>query len=239
MIADVRIRTLWTTPSQRGAILSAVLLGPLAGLSFFMWVGRPWWDPPWKVIQLGASGVSLVMFALGLWIVKGRRWAWFFLFGTLSLWALVTIGFAVAGLDFWLGLFAVFLVWYQAFVLMRFYRDARRSYINPSWRWYQGKPQSIPNLICQFQGQEFKVARFDREGAFIFRDQMDLHPKKLSKKVVPIQFEFEKRPVSCKGAPVSESAVGYGILFDQRDGAALKDVGDLFESMKGRGYAAD
>lgn len=239
MIPNVRTRILWITKPQRRALAWVVLTGFWAAGAMFMWVGRPWWDPPLRGMALAGGGVALVTGALGIWIAKGRRWAFWFLAAVLLAWTATMAMVALIRTDFWFGLFSLALSAHSGWTLVLFWRNLRRSYVDPAWRWFQGQPSPIPHLTCHVMDQEFRVCRFDREGAYVFSPGASNSRKKLSRKVVPLVFQFENDSVECKGMVVSESDQGWGFQFDPYHGATSKNVGDLFERMKGRGYAID
>lgn len=200
---------------------------------------------------LWSVGVSLWSLALAVWIAKGRRWAFGALSGFLLIWiASVAV---VAGIrsDYWLSLFVVALSGYAYLLLNSFWKETRKSHSDPLIRWYQGEPRSIPNLICRWSHsgsmEDFRVARFDRDGAFVFHDARPenlattkVQPQKFkSSQKMKLKFSFEDHSIDCSAEPVaiSPSNHGVGVRFSSQDAADLKRVGDLFEAMKGRGYA--
>jgi hypothetical protein len=238
-MVQVRIRILWTTAAQRRAVAWILLSGIWAAATMFMWVDRPWWNPPWRGMAFAGIGTALFMFALALWVTKGRRWALWALSIILGIWALGVATVALVRIDFWTGIFSVAQIGYVGWTLNIFWQNARRSYVDPAWRWFQGSPIAIPHLTCKVGNKPFRVARFDLEGAFLFS------PDKLDRKFAhkrtyhALSFEFEGHVVETRAIPVSESSEGIGFQFDSEHGATSKHVGDLFERMKGRGYATD
>ena len=110
-----------------------------------------------------------------------------------------------------------------------------RSFLSSGTTWYQSLPRPLPTLKCQTSGREFKVSRFDRDGAFIFdREPFTAAvPKKME-----LTFVLNNKTIQCEAEPMTllSGGRGIGLRFKNLKPDIKKDLGDFVEKLRGEGY---
>jgi hypothetical protein len=140
------------------------------------------------------------------------------------------------------GLLLSYLAWLRL--------ELGRSFLDPYIHWYEGLPRPVPGLECQVLTEgaraEYRVARLDREGVFVFRDNSKLEQKRAKYDKAQNQellISFRDRHVRCVGIPIRVmdrmgTECGIGFQFQDMSSDAQKTLGDFVEALKGEGYVS-
>ncbi len=233
------------------AVQALALCVPLAAFEVILVKRAPWWRLPYQQIGMVCAPVAVLCLILSVLLLRGRKVGLYLTAFFGSIWFLSN-GWMALRLHYpSLGIFALMLGGLSFAYLAWLKLELSRSYVDPQMHWFEGLPQPVPGLACEIraddQRSEFRVARLDREGVFIFRDnsrgeraparkftQADNHELFLS---------FRDRHVRCVGVPVrifsrmgTESIIGF--KFRDMSADSRKLLGDFVEALKGEGYVS-
>lgn len=229
------------------AALALALCALLAALQVAIHAGTPWWKLPLARMGLFSAGAAAVLVPLSWLMVRGNLRAARAVHSVLAAWAIFSGLVALAGGSVPLGFFAIFQILVFGGLSLWVETELSRSFVNPGMRWYQGLPAPIPSLQCEIQGEradsrrEFRVARMDREGAYVFQradGMLDLRRRGPREMV----FRLRDHEIRCVGVPVgyfdrgSSTGAGVGFRFSGMTADRRKDLGDFIEALQGEGY---
>ncbi len=224
-----------------GAALLACAL-PAAWQAVLM-SGRPWWQIS-AILPLSAAVVALFLVSPGVYgLFRARRWTTRYLEVIAVFWVLLTGWAALRQHSTLLGFFALALAAGWTALLSWSRAEMGRSYWDPRMRWFQGLPEPLPGLECQFQVGEkndsWRVARLDEDGAFVFRD--DSAPAALpAASDGPVECVFHFRGSSVRSPALTRVVLrdgrGAGLQFRDLDPDARKALGDFVEQLRGEGH---
>lgn len=233
------------------AVQALALCVPLAALEVIIVKRAPWWRLPYQQIGIVCAPAFVLCVILSILLLRGRKFglyaaaffgvAWFVSNGWMALrlhYPSLGIFALVLG-----GLTLAHLAWLQL--------ELSRSYIDPQLHWYEGLPQPVPGLACEIRNEsqkdEYRVARLDREGVFIFRDNLKFkqasEPRFAKAENLEMKLSYRDRHVRCTGVPVrvlnrmgAESVIGF--KFRDMSADSRKVLGDFVEALKGEGYVS-
>jgi hypothetical protein len=229
------------------AIQALILCVPLAAFEVILVKRAPWWRLPYQQIAYVCAPVFVMCVIISILLFKGRRIGWYAMAVLGGLWFLSS-GWMALRLHYpSLGIFGLILGGLLLAHLSWLKLELGRSFIDPKMHWYEGLPRPVPGLSCEFERSEYRVARLDREGVFIFRDNLRGTVPQAAQFGKPENFEllltFREKQARCVGVPVcifnrmgSESVIG--IKFRDMSADSRKLLGDFVEALKGEGYVS-
>lgn len=216
---------------------------PLAAFETIVVTRAPWWHLPLRSIGIWSVAVALICLPLSVWLMRGNRWAWRVTQLFLGAWVVLNVWVAARMRNPSLGFLTVFLLAFFGALAFWLRHELGRSFFDPRMAWYQGLPKVLPGLRCQVAWGDrelsCKVARLDREGAFVVcpgtASLGDLRPDAPSE----LTFSFREREVRCRALPmrVLDGERGAGFQFDGLAPDSRKMLGDFIETLRGEGYA--
>ncbi|MFL5815261.1 MAG: hypothetical protein ACJ763_16920 [Bdellovibrionia bacterium] len=233
------------------AIQALALCVPLAAFEVILVKRAPWWRLPYQQIGYVCVPVFVVSVIISILLLKGRRIGWYALAVLASFWFLSN-GWMALRLHYpSLGIYGLVLGGLMLAHLSWLKLELGRSFIDPKMHWYEGLPQPVPGLNCEINLQsernEYRVARLDREGVFVFRDNSrgttPTGEKFVKPENVELLLSFREKQTRCVGVPVcvfnrmgSESVIGF--KFRDMSADSRKLLGDFVEALKGEGYVS-
>ena len=239
----VAMRVILIPTRLRFAAVVLFLCVPLAALETVIVTRAPWWRLPLRSIGVWSLSTFLICLPLAVWLMRGNRWAYRILQLFFGAWLFLSAWVAFRTRNPSLGFYTVFLVACFGGLSLWFRQELARSFFDPKKRWFQGLPQSVPGLVCRVtwgdRELDCKVARLDREGAFVvcpgvenFTGLKADHPSELT-------FRFRERTIACKALPMRAlgGVRGAGFQFTSMAPDLKKELGDFIETLRGEGYA--
>ncbi len=223
--------------------LMLMLAIPFVALQTIIAARAPWWDLPIKSIQIWAAAVGMISFPLAIWIAHGKKWAFRVTYVFATIWCLLSVMLAIHLGHFWLNVFVLFLILFWIIVLSKLKIEMERSYLDPNMAWYQGLPETIPGIVCEFKTPNkiysARVSRFDEDGTFVvFSETVELSPR--HKNQYELSFFSDEKKVQCQGKLIRalDQFKGLGIQFVNLTPDQKKQAGDFVEWLRGKGYVA-
>jgi len=183
-------------------------------------------------------------FFLALAVLRGKSWVYGVSACFFIVWWVVSLVFvcqirmpSLAFFTFSLGLFAL---WELGWLRWQF----KCSFMDPHWKWYQGRPRRIPELKCELragkdQVWECYVCRIDRGGIFVFQvSEQPIAQWMLTQKRLELLVRFKKFSLALEGVPtqVLSQNQGLGIRFFELSVDRKKHLGDFLAMLEGVGY---
>jgi hypothetical protein len=233
------------------AVQALALCVPLAALEVIIVKRAPWWRLPYQQIGIVCAPALVLCVILSVLLLRGRKTALYVTAFLGAAW-FVSNGWMALRLHYpSLGIFALILGGLTLAHLAWLQLELGRSYIDPQMHWYEGLPQPVPGLACEIrqdsQKLEYRVSRLDREGVFVFRDNLRTRSAQTARFSKPENIElllsFRDRQVQCTGVPVrvldrmgAESVIGF--KFRDMSADSRKVLGDFVEALKGEGYVS-
>ncbi len=222
-------------------LLSAAV--PLAAFQVAVVLHAPWWRLPYR-------SMGLVALLAGIWFspwivgaIRGRRSAYIVLLLTGGVWSLGSVVMAIALVSPVLGFFSLFLALYWIAALVWTEREMGRSYFDPRLRWFEGLPVPVPGVRCVLTAESesregLKVARLDRDGAFLFSETGDFNSFKKGRRT-ELLFQYREKQVRGSAVPVMSlhDRRGMGFQFDGMSPDERKKMDDFIETLRGEGHA--
>ena len=204
------------------------------------------WNLPRERIAAVALLAALLFFPLVHWLNSGRIWALWLTVITATSWFAVSLVSAFHLASFWMAIFVTFLGAYWIITWSWLKLELEKSYFDPRMKWYHGAPEAISGLTARpttegLQG-DFRVCRFDYDGAFIFRSAAAKAAGQEAKKPgkrLKVCFSFRGSEVEVEGAVIKVIGTneGFGIRFEVNSPDLRKELGDFIERLRGEGYA--
>jgi hypothetical protein len=229
------------------AVQALALCVPLAAFEVILVKRAPWWRLPYQQIGYVCVPVFAACVIISILLLKGRRIAWYVMAVLSGFWFLSN-GWMALRLHYpSLGIFGLVLGGLMLAHLSWLKLELGRSFIDPKMHWYEGLPQPVPGLNCEVDRNAYRVARLDREGVFVFRDNSRGTAATDEKFKKPENSElllsFREKQIRCVGVPVcvfdrmgSESVIGF--KFRDMSADSRKQLGDFVEALKGEGYVS-
>jgi hypothetical protein len=217
---------------------------PLAVLQVILVSRAPLWNLPRDRIGMVTLLALFIFLPLVHWLNSGRTWAIWLTALTAVSWFVVTFFSALQQVSFWMGIFVTLLgaYWVVTWSWLKF--ELQKSYFDPRMKWYHGSPEAISGLHAKVSegsvSGDYRVCRFDRDGAFIFRSaKAGGEAVKKPEKRLKAAFSFRGSEVEVEGSiiKVIGKNEGFGVRFEMVSSDASKDIGDFIERLKGEGYA--
>ncbi len=204
---------------------------------------RPWWQIS-AVLPLSAALIALLLISPGVYgLFRAKRWTLRYLEAIAAFWVLLTGWVALRQHSTLLGFFALALAAAWTALLSWSRAEMGRSFWDPQMRWFQGLPEPIPGLECQFQMGEkkesWRVARLDEDGAFVFRDDSAaIRVPAAWEQGVECVFQFRGSAVRSPAMTrvVLKDGRGAGLQFRGLDPDGRKALGDFVEQLRGEGH---
>ena len=235
-----------------GLLLLAV---PLVAFHVALVQRAPWWRLPLEDMGIAGGVVFLLLLPITFLMSRGRQWALHTTVILSGIWIALSGVLAIEARNPALGFFTVFLISFATTVLFWISKEMNRSYFNPGAEWFQGLPESIPEISCKigFGGiaggseteqfwKQCRVARMDDEGAFVFCEQAvfgrDSLPVLRKSAKVEMIFSHKECQLRCQGKPIRllHQNQGVGIRFTGLTPDISKELGDWVERLRGKGY---
>ncbi len=218
---------------------------PFAVLQAILASGAPLWNLPRDRIGFVALLALALFLPLVHWLNSGKIWALWLTAITALSWFLVSMFSAFHLVSFWMAIFVTFLGAYWLVTCLWLRAELQKSYFDPQMKWYHGAPEAIAGLSAEIvEGGplgEFRVCRFDRDGAFVFRSSAQSEEKaelRRPPKRLAVAFRYRGREVLVNGAVIKVigQGDGFGFRFAAPSPDLQKDLGDFIERLKGEGY---
>lgn len=245
------MRTL-SIPSQLRLIAVLILMSiPAVALQLILIYQIPIWKLPYQNVRVWLIATALISVPLSYWMSLGKAYAYTLTSFFALIWVLISVVVAIKSGSFWFGFMALVLASCWVLVLSAARRQLSKSYLYTGTKWYEGLPQSVPHLECEFiQDQEgfsidrIKVSRFDYEGCFVYlegiKNKKDFRAifKKMKNKKWNLVFRYHQEEIHCQAIPICSVDLYYGIglKFEKMSPDRKKEAFDFFENLKGIGY---
>jgi len=215
---------------------------PIAALQSIVVTRAPWWQLPYRTIEIWSVAVALICIPLVIWMIRGKKWALSLCGAFAVFWCTLSAWVAYRTSNPSLGFFTLFLTlfWSGLFFWLKY--EMGRSFFDPQLCWYQTLPQAIPGVKCSLQVREgervdFRVSRLDLDGTFVFSDAKQVSSAR-EKSVVEMIFTFREHEVRCHGTLIRslQKNSGAGFQFQKMTPDAQKKLGDFVEVLRGEGH---
>lgn len=230
-----------------GAMLASFEILLIENIPFSMasyWIVRRSF-PYFTVMLVGAFAAAGFLYFGFTRLRYSLLWIGAFL---LALWNGFNFARLIQAPSFWFAIYSLFVVAYSLLIRSFWLRQWARSFVDPKLYWFQGAPRAIPQLECDWfvdateQTSEFTVAaklcRFDRDGAVIYFDNEDEWKLLVRQKTIRMTVRFRSVQVPCTAllACVLPHINGVGVYLRKNHPDVRKELGDLYEQLKGGGY---
>jgi hypothetical protein len=226
-------------PSGLKSAATAVFLTvPIAAAQSVVMARAPWWALPLRSMEIGALWACGMSAVTWFFLLRGKWLFRWFLVGAGAVWVFFSAIAAIRTHNPGMGFFTIFIGVFFGLLSSWVKHEFGRSYFDPSMRWFEGAPKSIPALHCEVVSKtgktSMKVSRLDEEGAFLFGNENPVLGAKSE-----LVFRFRDREIHCAGVPMLKyrrNTEGVGFRFDGNTPDQNKELGDFIETLRGEGY---
>ena len=217
-----------------------ILTIPISTIEQILLHNAEWRNLPYEKMVFNALISGVIFIPIATLICHGYKIALNLALFIGVIWCIKNTWLSFSTGLFWYLIFNVFFISYWIFTYFIIRKELKKSFLDPKMHWYQGLPKHIPSLKSSVEKNEFRVARIDRDGAFIFnknkKSNINLHPEM---KKHTISFKYRGNQISCKCEVIStlKRGVGYGVRFSDLSWKENKQLGDFIEKLYGEGYS--
>ncbi len=218
-------------------------LVPISALEVMLYRRADIYRLPVESLRIWLTAVSLMVIPIAYWLNRGRKWALDLLVGILVFWVVASGWLAFRRENPSLGFFGVFLAAFGLLLWTLLKRELARPSLSSGSLWYQGHPQPIPGVEAMIQvggAQEaVRLGRFDGEEAFVFHESRPgFFKASYSKQSFSLELVFAEKRVVASGRfiAISQDGRSAGLALEVDKIKDRKELGDLFEQLKGKGY---